>query len=81
MRKMFDDRLYRRGALVLHALRCTLGDGPFFVMLKQWAAEHRHGVVSTAQFIQHANRYSVYGLDDLFTAWLEEKTLPPLPNG
>ena len=81
MRKMFDDRLYRRGALVLHALRRTLGDGPFFVMLKQWAAEHRHGVVSTSQFIQHANRYSVYGLDDLFTAWLEEKTLPPLPNG
>jgi aminopeptidase N len=79
MRKMFDDRLYRRGALVLHAVRCRLGDGPFFAMLKQWTSEHRHRTVTTAQFIEHANRYSVYGLDELFTTWLDEKTLPPLP--
>ena len=81
MRKMFDDRLYRRGGLVLHALRCTLGDGPFFAMLKDWAAEHRHGTVTTSQFIEHANRYSAQRLDGLFTAWLDETTLPPLPNG
>jgi aminopeptidase N len=81
MRKMFDDRLYRRGGLVLHALRCALGDAPFFAMLKDWAAEHRHGTVTTAQFIEHANRYSAHRLDGLFTAWLDETALPPLPNG
>ena len=79
MRKMFDDRLYRRGALVLHALRSTLGDGPFFAMLKQWAIEYRHGVVSTPRFIEHVNRYSVYRLDDLFAQWLDDTRLPPLP--
>jgi aminopeptidase N len=80
MQKMFDDRLYRRGGLVLHALRCALGDPMFFTMLKQWAAEHRYGLVTTSQFIEHANRYSVRRLDDLFTAWLDETTLPPLPT-
>ncbi len=80
-RRMFDDRLYRRGGLVLHALRCELGDVPFFAMLKDWAAKHRHGIVTTPQFIEHANQYSVRRLDALFTAWLEEPTLPPLPTG
>ena len=80
MRKMFDDRLYLRGGLVLHALRCALGDDPFFAMLKAWAVERRHGVVTTSQFIDHANRYSPHRLDDLFTAWLDETPLPPLPR-
>jgi aminopeptidase N len=79
MRKMFDDRLYRRGGLVLHALRRALGDGPFFAMLKEWTSEYRHGVVSTARLVEHANRYSVYRLDGLFAQWLDETTLPPLP--
>ena len=35
---MFDDRLYERGGLVLHAVRCALGDEAFFRMLRGWAA-------------------------------------------
>ena len=81
MRRMFDDRLYRRGGLVLHALRSALGDERFFAMLKAWAREHRHGVVTTAQFIEHANRFSAHRLDGLFTAWLDDLSLPPLSNG
>ena len=27
---MFDDRVYKRGALLLHALRLTIGDDTFF---------------------------------------------------
>ncbi|KJY20795.1 M1 family metallopeptidase, partial [Streptomyces katrae] len=41
---MFDDRLYQRGGLTVHALRCALGDGAFFRMLRDWAVGHRHGV-------------------------------------
>ena len=33
---MFDDRLYKRGALALHALRLHLGDVPSFEMLRTW---------------------------------------------
>jgi aminopeptidase N len=36
---MFDDRVYKRGALTLHALRLTVGDEAFFALLKDWVAE------------------------------------------
>ena len=31
---MFDDRVYKRGALTLHALRLSIGDDAFFSLLK-----------------------------------------------
>ncbi|GMA88852.1 hypothetical protein GCM10025868_41020 [Angustibacter aerolatus] len=44
---MFDDRLYKRGALALQAIRTTCGDDVFFDVLRSWTALHRHGGVST----------------------------------
>ncbi|MFI6448215.1 M1 family metallopeptidase [Kitasatospora sp. NPDC050543] len=76
---MFDDRLYQRGGLTIHALRCALGDAAFFPMVRDWAAIHRHGVVSTADFTAHARHYAAGPLDGLFDAWLREGALPPLP--
>ena len=32
---MFDDRVYKRGALLVHALRLTLGDEAFFAALNE----------------------------------------------
>ncbi len=73
---MFDDRLYKRGALTLHALRLTLGDDTFFAMIREWVTEHRFGTVSTELFEEHAARYgSTGGLG----RWLHERVLPPLP--
>ena len=46
---MFDDRVYKRGALLLHALRLTLGDDAFFELLTAWVTEHAHSTVSTAR--------------------------------
>ncbi|GGZ55396.1 M1 family metallopeptidase [Streptomyces subrutilus] len=77
---MFDDRLYQRGGLTVHAVRCALGDGPFFRMLRDWAAVHRNGVVTTAAFTAHASRYATGPLDELFAAWLYAPALPPLPS-
>ncbi len=48
-------------------------------MLRDWATVHRHGVVSTVGFTHHVARYAAEPLDDLFTAWLYEPALPPLP--
>ncbi|MFF2197647.1 M1 family peptidase, partial [Streptomyces sp. NPDC058157] len=76
---MFDDRLYERGGLTVHALRCALGDRAFFRMLRDWAVEHRHGVVTTAAFTAHAARYASRPTDGLCAAWLDEPSLPPLP--
>jgi aminopeptidase N len=73
---MFDDRLYKRGALTLHALRGALGDDAFFTALREWVAEHQFGTVSTALFEEHANRYG--RVTTLLRQWLYEPALPPL---
>ncbi|MGV9247816.1 M1 family metallopeptidase [Streptomyces sp. NPDC003710] len=78
-KRMFDDRLYERGGLVLHAVRCAVGEETFHRMLRSWAAAHRGGVVTTGAFTAHAARCAGRPLDDLFTAWVEEPALPPLP--
>jgi aminopeptidase N len=79
-KRMFDDRLYERGGLVLHAVRCALGDEAFFRMLRNWAGVHRGGTVTTGAFTTHTARFANRPLDDLFTAWVEETALPPLPS-
>lgn len=76
---MFDDRVYKRGACTLHALRRTIGDDRFFALLRTWVSEHRGGVVTTADFRALAVEYSPVPLDALFDAWLSTKKLPPLP--
>ncbi|MFD8292117.1 M1 family metallopeptidase [Streptomyces lavendulae] len=76
---MFDDRLYQRGGLTVHAIRCALGDTAFFRMLRDWAGVHRHGVVTTAVFTAHVARYATEPVDELLTAWLHTPELPPLP--
>jgi aminopeptidase N len=74
--RMFDERIYKRGGLTLHALRHRLGDVAFFALLREWTAEHRHGVVTTEEFVAAAERHAGASLSDLFTAWLWEKPLP-----
>ena len=75
---MFDDRLYKRGALALHALRLTLGDDIFFTMIRAWVADHRFGTVSTELFEEHAARYGRTGA--LLGRWLHGMPLPDLPE-
>jgi aminopeptidase N len=78
--RMFDERVYRRGALTLHALRRRVGDVVFFELLRTWTTQHRHGTVTTEQFTALAERLSGQRLDDLFHAWLNRAALPPLPS-
>ena len=68
---MFDDRVYKRGALTLHALRLTVGDDAFFALLKDWVAEHTGGSVTTEDFRAFASGRTGVDLDDLFDAWLD----------
>jgi aminopeptidase N len=78
--RMFDTVIYKRGALALHALRVQIGEQAFFAMLRSWVAEHRHRTVTTAQFREHAARYTTESLDALFGIWLDRPNLPPLPR-
>ncbi|MET1044700.1 MAG: M1 family metallopeptidase [Microbacteriaceae bacterium] len=78
---MFDDRVYKRGALTLHALRLTMGDTAFFSMLRDWTITNRHGTVTTEQFMAHAARFTDRPLGRLFRSWLFDRSLPRLPRG
>jgi aminopeptidase N len=81
---MFDDRVYKRGALALEALRAAAGDAAFFGLLREWAARNRHGSVSTQGFIRVADELcgGVAGFSaiEVLTPWLYRKPLPPLPR-
>jgi aminopeptidase N len=67
---MFDIAVYRRGAMTLQALREKIGDGPFFTMIRSWAATYREANATTADFIALAERVSGRDLDAFFKTWL-----------
>ncbi|WP_205875345.1 M1 family metallopeptidase [Mycobacterium camsae] len=75
-RHMFDDRVYKRGALTLHALRGQLGDQKFFALLKDWTARYRHGTATTEDFTGLAANYSDGSLRPLWDAWLYSTDVP-----
>ena len=78
--RMFDDRVYKRGALLLHALRCTVGDERFFALLRTWVDRNRYGSVTTEMFESLADEVTGETLADLFRVWLRERRLPALPD-
>ena len=73
---MFDDRVYKRGALTLHALRGQLGDEKFFALLKDWTTRYRHGTAITEDFTGLAANYSDESLRPLWDAWLYSTEVP-----
>ncbi|NUP04242.1 MAG: M1 family metallopeptidase [Nonomuraea sp.] len=75
---LFNESVYTRGGMTLHALRKAVGDPTFFKLLKTWTAEHRYGNVTTPQFIALAERLSGKDLDALFDAWLFQPRRPTL---
>jgi aminopeptidase N len=78
VRNMFDERVYKRGGVLLHALRRHIGDVPFFTLLRGWVQAHRHATVSTEAFIATAERFAGRPLEDFFTPWLFREELPIL---
>lgn len=78
---MFDDRVYKRGALTLHAVRLMLGDQRFFAALRSWVAAHRYGSVITEELVGHlAGAAGPQGpaLRHVLRQWLYEPGLPVL---
>ncbi|WP_028049181.1 M1 family metallopeptidase [Cellulomonas sp. URHD0024] len=73
---MFDDRLYKRGALTLDALRVSLGDEAFFEVLRTWTSRYRHGTVSTEEFVVCAELVSGRPVAAVLHPWLYERRLP-----
>lgn len=78
--EMFDDWVYKRGAVTLHALRLRLGDGAFFKLLQRWTDKYRYRCVTTEDFIALASTYTDDSLNDFWRDWLFVAELPPFPN-
>ena len=76
--KMFDDRVYKRGALTLHALRLAVGDDTFFDVLRTWTDQHRHGSVTSADFEAVVTEVAGADAAAILHPWLRETSLPSL---
>ncbi|MBB4735494.1 aminopeptidase N [Micrococcus cohnii] len=83
---MFDDRVYKRGALTLVALRELLGTDVFARVLRTWIENNRFGTVDSAMFRAHVQSWapaagvSVAAVDRLLTDWTEREELPAFPG-
>jgi aminopeptidase N len=83
---MFDDRIYKRGALALYALRCAVGAEVFSGIIRSWVAENRHSTVDTAMFLEHADRQAQAAghqkrlATRVLDPWLFQPELPSFPE-
>jgi aminopeptidase N len=77
-RDMFDDRVYKRGALTLHTLRGRIGDESFFALLRDWTTRYRHSSAVTDDFTGLAANYAHESLRPLWDAWLYSTRVPAL---
>ncbi|WP_222853562.1 M1 family metallopeptidase [Fodinicola acaciae] len=73
---MFSNAVYQRGGMTLAALRHRIGDDLFFKLLRTWTSQHRHGNVTTAEFVSLAERVSGQDLTQFFQIWLWDKQKP-----
>ncbi|WP_417506232.1 M1 family metallopeptidase [Microbacterium sp.] len=76
---MFDDRIYKRGALALHAVRMAVGDEIFFRILHEWTARFRLSTATTADYVALVEEVAALPLAGLLRAWVHEPELPAFP--
>lgn len=74
--QMFSSAIYTRGGMTLAALRQTIGDGPFFELLRDYATTYRYGNATTANFIALAEKVSRQDLTGFFNTWLYQPSKP-----
>jgi aminopeptidase N len=73
---IFDYEVYDGGAVVLHALRLTIGDEAFFTLLRRWVAENIGESRTSEDFISLAEEVSKQSLQQFFDDWLYATDLP-----
>ncbi len=77
---LFNDSVYDRGALTLHALRLEVGDETFFEIVQTYYERFQGGNATTEDFIAAAEEVSGRDLAAFFEGWLYSKKLPPIPE-
>ncbi len=85
--RIFDDRVYKRGALTLQALRAVLGTSVFLGLVRAWTDRHAHATAATDDLRALADEHAraaggdalAAEVGELLAAWLDRAALPPLP--
>ncbi|CAB4546622.1 MAG: M1 family peptidase [Actinobacteria bacterium] len=80
--ELFGYNSYDGGAVVLHALRLTVGDEAFFEVLRRWVVENEGTSRTTDDFVALAEEVSGSTLDAFLATWLFASDLPetfPVP--
>jgi aminopeptidase N len=75
---LFDRHLYQKGALVLHVLRRTVGDGPFWRAVNGYLKKHAFGSVETRDFQRALEGESGKSLDRIFDTFVHGSGHPEL---
>lgn len=84
-RDMFDDRVYKRGALTIHALRRLLGDDAFFAAVRNYLKDSRNSTVVPQTLFDNINAQAekagiaLADVSLILEQWLELKPLPKFP--
>jgi aminopeptidase N len=76
---LFNEGVYCRGALTLHALRLKVGDKIFFNILRAYYDRFQGGNARTGDFIAVAEKVSGQKLSAFFDSWLYSKKMPSIP--
>lgn len=79
MAHIFDDWVYKRGALALHALRAECGSELFFEIIRTWLAKHRGRTVTTEMFLELCHEKAGDSAVTVLKDWLYGRDLPQPP--
>ena len=75
---LFDRHLYEKGALVLHELRCRLGDEDFRAAVREYVAAHAGGSVETVDLSRAIERITGRNVDRFFDEYVHRAGHPQL---
>ncbi|MFF4689598.1 M1 family metallopeptidase [Streptomyces sp. NPDC001307] len=75
-----DSPVYERGAMVLQKIRQKVGDDTFYDIIQGWAAAHRHGSASTADFTAYVEKKAPHkDFTEIWKDWLYGDGKPARP--
>ena len=73
---IYDNRIYGKGAAILHMLRFTLGDDLFWKCIHEFVVIYQYGLVETNDFKLAIEDVSGYNLQKFFDQWVYHAGFP-----
>jgi aminopeptidase N len=73
---LFGFEVYEGGAVVLQALRKTVGDDAFFATLRSWVQDNLDTSRTSQDFIETASKQAGRDLTEFFDTWLYSAEVP-----